>query len=181
MTREQSRANTRERLLAAARSVFARSGFHGASVEEIASEAGFSTGALYSNFEGKEELFLAIFDEHLAWARRTFGDANPEAGTVPDDWVRQFLVFVEFWAYAVRNQQAKDELTPRMAELRQLCSAALERIADARGKELSMPPDTLAIAVMALVRGMAIERLADPGAVSPELEAALLEQLLFAG
>ncbi|MGD1058555.1 MAG: helix-turn-helix domain-containing protein, partial [Solirubrobacteraceae bacterium] len=58
MTREQTRANTRERLLVAARSVFARSGFHGASVDEIASEAGFSTGALYSNFGGKEDLFL---------------------------------------------------------------------------------------------------------------------------
>jgi AcrR family transcriptional regulator len=53
MTREQSRANTRDRLLAAARSVFARSGFHGASVDEIAAEAGFSTGALYSNFDGR--------------------------------------------------------------------------------------------------------------------------------
>jgi len=52
LTREQS-GPTPDRLLAAARGVFARSGFHGASVEEIASEAGFSTGALYSNFDGK--------------------------------------------------------------------------------------------------------------------------------
>jgi AcrR family transcriptional regulator len=70
LTREQSRANTRERLLAAARGAFARSGFHGASVEEIASEAGFSTGALYSNFDGKEDLFLVLMereiDEHAA-------------------------------------------------------------------------------------------------------------------
>ena len=59
------RANTRERLLAAARSVFARSGFHGASVEEIASEAGFSTGALYSNFDGKEDLFLVLMEREI--------------------------------------------------------------------------------------------------------------------
>ena len=65
MTREQSRANTRERLLAAARSVFARSGFHGASVDEIASEAGFSTGALYSNFDGKEDLFLVLMEREI--------------------------------------------------------------------------------------------------------------------
>ena len=68
MTREQSRAQTRERLLEAAREVFARNGFHGSSVEEIASAAGFSTGALYSNFEGKEDLFLVLMeleiDEH---------------------------------------------------------------------------------------------------------------------
>src|SRR5258707_13369469 len=65
MTREQSKANTRERLLAAARRVFARSGFHGASVEEIASEAGFSTGALYSNFDGKEDLFLVLMEREI--------------------------------------------------------------------------------------------------------------------
>ena len=69
MTREESRAATRERLLAAARSVFARSGFHGASVEEIASEAGFSTGALYSNFDGKEDLFLVLMEREIDGAR----------------------------------------------------------------------------------------------------------------
>ena len=65
MTREQSRANTRERLLASARVAFARSGFHGASVDEIASEAGFSTGALYSNFDGKEDLFLVLMEREI--------------------------------------------------------------------------------------------------------------------
>ena len=66
MTREQSKANTRERLLDAARSVFASRGFRGASVEEIASEAGFSTGALYSNFDGKEDLFLVLMEREIA-------------------------------------------------------------------------------------------------------------------
>src|ERR1700724_2961943 len=65
LTREQSKANTRERLLAAARSVVARSGFHGASVEESASEAGVSTGALYSNFDGKEDLFLVLMEREI--------------------------------------------------------------------------------------------------------------------
>ena len=65
MTREQSRANTRERLLAAARLAFARGGFHGASVDEIASEAGLSTGALYSNFNGKEDLFLVLLEREI--------------------------------------------------------------------------------------------------------------------
>src|SRR2546423_10413157 len=70
MTREQSKAHTRERLLEAARSVFASSGFHGASVEEIAATAGFSTGALYSNFDGKEDLFLALLErEYVEHAR----------------------------------------------------------------------------------------------------------------
>src|ERR1700719_1087305 len=75
MTREQSKAATRERLLDAARSVFAASGFHGASVEEVAAAAGFSTGALYSNFEGKEDLFLALMEREIDEHAREIADA----------------------------------------------------------------------------------------------------------
>src|ERR1700741_5490992 len=65
LTRAQSRAQTRERLLEAARGVFARSGFHGASVDEMASAAGYSTGALYSNFDGKEDLCLLLMEPEI--------------------------------------------------------------------------------------------------------------------
>src|SRR6195256_6729824 len=75
MTREQSKANTRERLLAAARNAFASSGFHGASVEEIASKAGFSTGALYSNFDGKEDLFLVLMEREIDEHAREISEA----------------------------------------------------------------------------------------------------------
>src|SRR6266540_3195196 len=64
--REEQRALTRARLLEAAGSVFARRGFHAASLDEVAREAGATTGAIYSNFEGKEDLFLAVFEEHVA-------------------------------------------------------------------------------------------------------------------
>ncbi|WP_019833590.1 TetR/AcrR family transcriptional regulator [Sphingomonas sp. PR090111-T3T-6A] len=60
LTREQSRAATREKLLAAARANFARHGYDAASVDRIADEAGFSKGAVYSNFRSKEDLFLAV-------------------------------------------------------------------------------------------------------------------------
>jgi len=62
LTREQSRARTRERLLASAAVVFAREGYAGASVDRIAEEAGYSKGALYSNFASKDELFFELFD-----------------------------------------------------------------------------------------------------------------------
>ncbi len=55
--------------------MFARSGFHGASVEEIASEAGFSTGALYSNFEGKEDLFLVLMEREIDEHTREVAEA----------------------------------------------------------------------------------------------------------
>ena len=61
------RAPTHDRLVAAATRVVARHGFHAATVGEIAREAGFSVGAIYSNFGGKDDLFLAVFDGHLRW------------------------------------------------------------------------------------------------------------------
>src|SRR5579859_7078045 len=82
MTREQSKAHTRERLLAAARTVFASSGFHGASVEEIASCAGYSTGALYSNFDGKEDLFLELMEREINEHAREIARAVSERETV---------------------------------------------------------------------------------------------------
>jgi len=62
LTREQSQAVTREKLLDAARTVFARDGYGGASIERVADEAGFSKGAVYSNFQNKEDLFLAVLE-----------------------------------------------------------------------------------------------------------------------
>ena len=62
MTRKERQEQTREQVIEAAARVFARRGYHRATVDEIASEAGFTIGALYSNFSGKEELFMAIAD-----------------------------------------------------------------------------------------------------------------------
>ena len=56
--RGERRLITRAQLLDAAERVFARGGLLGASVDAIALEAGYSTGAVYSNFKGKEDLFL---------------------------------------------------------------------------------------------------------------------------
>ena len=60
LTREQSRAVTRATLIAVGRAHFLRYGLGGAVAEKIAEDAGYSRGALYSNFDGKEELFLAV-------------------------------------------------------------------------------------------------------------------------
>src|ERR1700730_9371128 len=98
MTREQSKANTRERLLDAARSVFASSGFHGASVEEIASAAGFSTGALYSNFDGKEDLFLVLMEREINEHAREISEAVGPRASVSEratGGARQWMAMIE--------------------------------------------------------------------------------------
>jgi TetR/AcrR family transcriptional regulator, transcriptional repressor of aconitase len=67
LTREESRAQTRATLIAVGRRHFLRYGLGGAVAEKIAEDAGYSRGALYSNFDGKEELFLAVIQEEQAF------------------------------------------------------------------------------------------------------------------
>jgi AcrR family transcriptional regulator len=78
--RRRPREEVREDLLAAAARVFARRGFHGASVEAISEDAGLSTGAVYSNFASEEELFLTLYEERIERRRRELRSAVEEAG-----------------------------------------------------------------------------------------------------
>lgn len=64
LTREESQALTRARLLECAPMVVAREGFEGASIDKITEAAGFSKGAFYSNFSNKEEFFLELLERH---------------------------------------------------------------------------------------------------------------------
>ena len=65
LTPERRRAMTREHLLEAAAVVFARDGYYGASLDDVAAAAGFTKGAVYSNFKNKEDLFLALLDHRI--------------------------------------------------------------------------------------------------------------------
>jgi AcrR family transcriptional regulator len=193
MTREQSKANTRERLLAAARSAFASSGFNGASVEEIASRAGFSTGALYSNFDGKEDLFLVLMEREIDEHAREIAEAVRERASVAEratggarQWMTMIerepellLLFTEFWAYGVRDADVRPKVAARFAQIRRLLSKLIEEGVREFELELALPAEQLAIAVDALADGIARQRLADPSAVPDELMGNVLS-LLFA-
>jgi AcrR family transcriptional regulator len=194
MTREQSRAQTRERLLDAARSVFARSGFHGASVEEIASEAGYSTGALYSNFEGKEDLFLELMGrevtkhgEEIAVAVRERASMSERAAGGARRWMAMIeresetlLLFTEFWAYGVRDEAMRAHVAACFAETRRLLTELIVEGARDFDLELTIPAEHLAVAIDALAEGIARQKLADPDAVPDELMGDVLGRLLTA-
>jgi AcrR family transcriptional regulator len=194
LTREQSRANTRERLLAAARSVFARAGFHGASVEEIASEAGFSTGALYSNFDGKEDLFLVLMereiDEHAHEIAQAVGARTSVAERATGgarQWMTMIerepdvlLLFMEFWAYGVRDAQVRPKVAERFAQMREVLTRLIVDGVREFDLELALPAEQLAVAIDALADGIARQKLADPDAVPDELMGTVLSLLLSA-
>lgn len=192
LTREQSKANTRERLLDAARSCFAESGFHGASVEEIAGRAGFSTGALYSNFDGKEDLFLVLMeraiDEHAAEIARAVAErptVTERAAGGARQWMAMIerepellLLFMEFWAYGVRDAAVRPKVAARFAQVRRLLTQLIEDALREFDLKLVLPAEQLALAVDALADGIARQRLTDPSAVPDELMGNVLA-LLF--
>src|SRR4051794_38510346 len=121
MTRAERSEQTRGELLDAARAVFLRRGFHGASLDEISAEAGYTTGAVYSRFGGKDELFLAVMDEHLARRTRLYTEAALAAedfesaqravmraaivaGREEPGWTP---LLMEFWTHAARRDKLR--------------------------------------------------------------------------
>jgi AcrR family transcriptional regulator len=185
---------TRRQLLDAGETVFARRGFHGASVEEIAREAGATTGALYSNFAGKEELFLTLFEEALATDVLGYSEAfevgapSEKGRAAADRWMQvlrerpsYFPLFVEFWAYAVREPEIQERFAERLATLRASNARLVEKGAGDHGRSLSPQlAERLGLVVTALGNGLALEKLIDPDAVPDELFGDMLV-LVFEG
>jgi AcrR family transcriptional regulator len=183
--------STRNALVAAAARVFLRHGFQGASLRAIASEAGLTTGAVYSNFDGKADLFLAVLEEKIdprlavmyASARtapqRRLGAAVGEQFA---DYVRQqrrwLTLLIEFWAHAARDPKLRPKFAQRHEKLRTAIAYVLTERAASLGLPLALPADQLATIVIALTNGMAVEQLADPHGVPKDLYGHALDLLL---
>jgi AcrR family transcriptional regulator len=195
LNREEKRAANRRRLLDAAREVFASRGYHDATIEEIADVSGLSNGAVYYNFKSKDELFFAIFDEHIEarieLARRVFGGAEAsdeatekqvrtatvEAARAVQD-PREWTLFFEFVAHAGRQPAFRKEFRRRLRTMRAVLAEVVEERAAALGAELPLPPDSVSMAISALAQGLAIHRIMDPNAVPDELHGQLVVYML---
>jgi AcrR family transcriptional regulator len=195
LTRAESQAQTRADLLAAAARVFPRRGYHGASVAEIAEEAGYSHGAVYSNFKGKEDLFLALYEQWVARRVEEIEAGGAEGATLADharaaadQWLRRlagdpdpFLLRLEFAARGARNPGLRRKLGTRVGAVPLAIQRLVEQAAEQEGVDLSLPAEEVALALQALSLGLALEALSNPGAVRPGLGgdlAALLVELL---
>jgi len=85
LTPERRRELTRSALVEAAADVFARRGFEGASLEEIAEAAGFTRGAIYSNFGSKEDLLLAVVERYNQALVGAFSDTLERATDISQE------------------------------------------------------------------------------------------------
>ncbi|HSZ69798.1 MAG TPA: TetR family transcriptional regulator [Solirubrobacteraceae bacterium] len=197
-TRAEKQMQTRTQLIEAAARVFARSGFQAATVEEIAEHAGYSHGAVYSNFASKEELFLAVFEQYMSQRIDEVARASEIEGSFPeraraaaDQWMARFgedretfLLHLEFMIHAARNPELSRELGERMAALRLEVEQRIAAQAAAHDAALPLSPAQLALIVRALGIGLAVEALNAPGAIDAGLYGefvALLAGLLGGG
>lgn len=192
--RAEARGTARERLLNAAAQVFAERGYQAASVEDIASAAGLTKGAVYWSFSSKAEFFFALIDERIDQrARELIGvteHAPREVETAPlishgissfaDEQKALILLLQEYWALAVRDQELRERYLQRQRALRQQLAKALKARHRTTGVALTVSADALATGIIGLATGLAHERLADPEAVPKELLGELLS-LLYDG
>ena len=193
LTRAEQREHTRTCLVEAAAKVFSRRGYDKASLDEVAEQAGFTKGAVYSNFKGKEDLFLATIDRHfeerLDAVKRLMMEEPGGQGTahaVGMDFMEDlnsepeyFALFFEFWAYAQRNPAVKRKFLPRVQRFRTALAELFEAKAE-KGLELPIPSEHLASMLIAMAAGVAMEREFDPKSVPDDMYARML-QFFFRG
>jgi AcrR family transcriptional regulator len=193
--RSARRAQTRARLLEAAAEVYARRGFAGATLEEVASEAGFTKGAVYGHFGSKENLLLALVEEHFAvqvaeqmalfdrdratWERPLAGSERSmeQLREHPD----RFRLFVELWVYAQRDEALRERLADGLAMLRATFARfAAESSADAGFDVPEGVPEQFANIMLGLGVGLSMLKLSEPEAVPSELLGTTLSVLIRA-
>ncbi len=189
-TSRPSRLDVRTRLLEAALHVFSDRGFDAASMDDVAAAAGFTKGALYSNFTSKDELFLTMMDLQVT-ARidvirtvLTESDGNDivhdthKLGVLLQDLSlaneRWQLLFLDYWARAVRDRAVRVPFRRHRRALRQAIGDALRSRLPAALATDDHAVDDLTTAILALSNGLAIERMIDRDAVNPALAGRLL-------
>lgn len=153
--------------------VFSGHGFAGATIDAIADAAGFTKGAVYSNFGSKDDLFFALLDDQIERRREA---VTILAESVPNPTAEQLgrlltaqmrsnrdwqLLFTEYWLRAMRDP----EIHARFVEHRRALRASIETIVRQLDNATDMDPSHAAILVLALNNGLSIEEFSDPGAV----------------
>ncbi|HEX4002116.1 MAG TPA: TetR/AcrR family transcriptional regulator [Candidatus Acidoferrales bacterium] len=178
-TQEARTAATRQRLLAAAETVFARDGFEAARLEDIAALAGYTRGAFYAHFEGKEDIFFALLER---WVAERIAEVNavlekqksPQARlrALRDHYThsrkdrRLVLLSLEFKLLALRHPETHARLRARHERLRACGGDFVRRVSQDLGRTLPIPSNAAAAGLGALSNALVLENLFDQTAIS---------------
>jgi AcrR family transcriptional regulator len=170
---------TRRKLLAAAKHIFAKDGFEAARLEDISSGAGYTRGAFYANFESKEDIFFALFEE---WVRERI-DSVTAALTRHKDPLeklaalrkhyaqlaqdrRLVLISLEFKLYALRHPEAHARLRNRHRRIRASFGELFLDLLRPLGQTLPIANPAASTCLGAVAQGLLLEHLVDPKTLS---------------
>lgn len=170
-----TRDDTREKLFEAAARVFEEQGIGGASIEAIAAAAGFSRGAFYSNFKSKDELIIAMLEDHVEQSIRRNLDLLARHSNLADflDALRTMdrsqqdplgrspLLHMEMILFVARSEERRPALAKRLRARRKLVADIVETALKNSGKKPANPAWSGAI-LLALEDGFRLHRLIDP-------------------
>jgi AcrR family transcriptional regulator len=171
MTRAERQARTRGELLSAAGEAFLEHGYDGASIAAIAAAAGYTTGAVYANFGGKDDLFFAVLDARAEARRRgqlaaslehaTLDDALRATARVllaPDDDPRWPRLVAAYGARAAHDDGFRERAAQRSEEILDGVTELVEEVARRHDMETVIPAREIARGGGALTRGIRLER-----------------------
>jgi AcrR family transcriptional regulator len=171
-----TRDDTRDKLFEAAARVFEEQGIGGASIEDIAGAAGFTRGAFYSNFKSKDELIIAMLEDHVEQTVRrnldllsrheNLADFIESLRTMDrsrhDPLGRSPLLHMEMILFVARAEKRRPELAKRLRARRQLITDIVETTLKNSGKNGSLNPTWTGAILLALEDGFRLHRLIDP-------------------
>jgi AcrR family transcriptional regulator len=167
MTRAESQAQTRAQLVATAKELFFTDGYHPTSLEKVADTAGYSKGAVYSNFRNKDELCAAVLDEiradRLSEVLGLF--AQPNRFDAVRDWAERVIgdpgwtpLEAEFAMHARQNDELRSDIVGRFRAIIEMLAGSLESADDL---DLVMPGREAATVMLALGIGLGLMRSID--------------------
>src|SRR5690625_400276 len=191
LTREESKRLTRERLLHVATEMFAEQGFYSTSVDQIAEKAGYSKGAVYSNFGSKDDLFLTIFKENQQDDLQQLSEFARQFDSI-DDFIQTMeahhkydrteqaawsILKLEFLLYAMRNDNVRKKLAVILRENRQEMAEILMMFFSKDEKVMSETIDELAFLLLSLDIGIGIQAFVDNDNIPEQIFAKGLRRL----
>jgi AcrR family transcriptional regulator len=179
----------RARVLQAAGEVFADRGFAAASLDQVAAAAGFTKGAVYSNFGSKDDLFLALMTAEVARrvdvveaALQETADLRGALAAVGAELSRREatwqLLFLEFWQRAVRDPDVRRAFVASRRDLRARIAEVVSRFLAEHPVRTGWDAESLTVVLIALSNGLALEALPDPTAVPDDLLTHVLADLV---
>jgi AcrR family transcriptional regulator len=180
LSRAESQARTREQLIETATTLFLRDGYFATSLVKVAEEAGFSTGAVYSNFDSKSDLALAVLNRLQATHIQRLGHAFTQPKSFSDklvaveQWAKRTIgesgwprLEFEFALEASQDPRLVRETAERERVTRETLAAMIEKQLHDLGMTTSLSPNELARILLSLSIGLAAQRMVDPK-VSPK-------------